>query len=106
MNPKVWGEPCWIFLFSIAFNYPDNPNVEMQKRTRKFLKSLKYVLPCETCQKNYARNIEQYKIKTAVRTKIDFLNWLINIYNSVRKENGKSPQPDKKIIKHFSSKYL
>jgi len=51
--PAVWGPHFWHMFYSIAHNYPENPNGRQQQDAIKFLTSMESLLPCRKCRTNY-----------------------------------------------------
>lgn len=86
-NPTTWGRATWTLLNCVAMTYPDAPTAQQQKSYRRFLLSLKDVLPCSICRQSYkawlGRNPPRLETKTAL------LRWLIDTHNYVNKRLGK-----------------
>jgi hypothetical protein len=87
-NNKIWGPDAWLFLHTITFNYPDNPNEQDKVNFFTFFDSLKHVLPCEKCKKHYRENSKD--LKENLNSKDDLVKWLIDIHNQVNIQNNKS----------------
>ena len=45
MLTYVWGPSLWHFLHTMSFNYPNNPTNLQKREHKKFLLTLKYILP-------------------------------------------------------------
>ena len=82
---NVWGPMAWIFLHMITLNYtPDRKN-----DTYKFFKSLKGVLPCGACRKNFKEIINgKSKLRLTMkklesRETLSF--WLFLVHNEVQR---------------------
>ena len=45
MLTSVWGPSLWHSLHTISFNYPVNPTIKDKKNYKRFIMSLKHVLP-------------------------------------------------------------
>ena len=89
MKPKVWGPKAWFFIHAVALNYPKNPTFQEKREYSNFFKSLKYVLPCDACAKNYAINIDKYPIDNYLDTTEKLFNWTVDLHNMVNYETGK-----------------
>lgn len=89
MKPKIWGPKAWFFIHAIALNYPKNPTFQQKREYSNFFKSLKYVLPCDACAKNYGINIEKYPIDNYLDTTETLFNWTVDLHNMVNYETGK-----------------
>ena len=75
METTIWGPAAWLFLHSVAFQYPDNPSDLIKQKYYTFFNSIKNVLPCPNCQKHYTENL----VKTGLNHLI-LLQVLINYY--------------------------
>ena len=104
MNPKVWGPHAWIFLHSITLNYPDNPTEFQKKKYKEFFNSLAFVIPCEKCSFNYSKKIKTKPVN--VDSKMDLVNWLLEIHNQVNKSNGKKEYTLNELLERFNNLYL
>jgi hypothetical protein len=94
ISPLLWGKSGWIFLNSIALTYnPENKNIY-----KKFFSCLPAILPCNSCGQNFNKNIIDLDI--ALESKLNLLNWLNNIRNSIYKDNG-VPQLNKSLKDNF-----
>ena len=83
IDPMIWGKSAWIFLFSIALTY----DINKREIYENFFISLKDVLPCYGCRINYNKKIMNMN-KTIFDSKENLLNWLLNVRNSIAKENN------------------
>lgn len=90
IEPKLWGKHGWIFLNSIALTYKP----EYQNNYKLFFEQLPDILPCFTCGKNLKTNIKD--LDNALESKENLLEWLINIRNSIYKDN-KEPNNKKNM---------
>ena len=57
MQTRVWGPAGWLFLHSIAQNYPWKPTKEQQDSYLSFFKLVGNVLPCRYCRESYQKYI-------------------------------------------------
>ena len=103
MNQKIWGPHMWFSLHSITFTYPFHPSDEDKDMIIHFFKSLKYILPCITCQLNYANNLKELPIRANSRKEL--VHWLIELHNMVNVETGKEIMPPETAIKHYEKIY-
>ncbi len=55
INPSMWGNRVWTTCYSFIAVYPNNPTNEHIQNMILFFKTLKYLLPCETCRVSYSR---------------------------------------------------
>ena len=63
MLTTVWGPSMWHYLHTMSFNYPVNPTRKQKQEYKKFILSLRDVLPCVHCRKNLRNNLKAYPIK-------------------------------------------
>ena len=82
---NVWGPMAWIFLHMITLNYtPDR-----KRDTYNFFKSLKGVLPCGACRKNFKEiingtsNLRLTMKKLKSRETLSY--WLFLVHNEVQR---------------------
>lgn len=62
MLTAIWGPSLWHSIHTISFNYPENPTKQEQKHYKKWIKMLKYVLPCKYCRVNLVQNFKKLPI--------------------------------------------
>lgn len=89
MNQNIWGPHLWFVLHTITFNYPINPTKEDKKNYKKFLYSLKEILPCSICRKHYKRHLKHNPPIKALENRDEFIKWMIDLHNEVNGETGK-----------------
>ena len=115
-EPTVWGKKAWPFLYSIAFGYPMNPTREEMEEARNFFISLKVLLACMKCRKNYKNNLKEYPLDyNVLENRVNLIKWLYEIENQIKiEQNKKTYTLDETInyyynmlnIKNSSSCYL
>lgn len=106
MNPKIWGPPAWVFLYSIVLNYPDNPSHKEKNIMRDFFMSLGNILPCEKCGKNYEIHVRLFPIDDKVLTnKYTLFNWLNTINNQVQISLNKRQYSAQERLQFMKDKY-
>lgn len=89
IKPSAWGPHGWKFLHYVSLGAPDKLNEAEANYYRNFYESLQYILPCNSCAKNYAKNIKNHPIDAHLRTRDDLVKWVIDIHNQVNRELGK-----------------
>jgi DnaJ-domain-containing protein 1 len=98
---RVWGPAGWIFLHSIAQNYPWKPTEEQMGNYYTFFKSVGNVLPCRYCRESYQKFIDEkgtcLTMDTMKSRKTLFL-WLYNIHNRINKKLGVKNHPTKQEV--------
>lgn len=105
MNQNIWGPHLWFSLHSISFNYPINPNEDDKNNYYNFFDSLKNVIPCSICKKNYIRHLNEHPIKNNLDNRKKLVYWLIDMHNMVNVETGKKIFSYDKVIKKYEDVY-
>jgi hypothetical protein len=105
MQTRVWGPAGWIFLHSIAQNYPLSPSEEQIKNYREFFRLVGHVLPCRYCRESYQQFINQPDTELnekAMLNRENFTKWLYLIHNKINKKLGMN---DPITFKQVTDKY-
>lgn len=105
MEPQVWGKHGWFFLHSITMGYPEHPTKTERDRYRNFFYNIGSVLPCNKCQINYRKHMEQIPIEPALINRSKLVEWLINIHNLTNRETGKKELTYDEVIKIYTQAY-
>jgi hypothetical protein len=105
MNQNIWGPHLWFSLHTISFNYPANPTIEDKKNYNFFFTSLKEVIPCSICKKNYIRHLIEHPIDNYLNSKEELVKWVIDMHNMVNTETGKKNYSYNTIIKMYEDVY-
>jgi len=105
MNSKIWGPGAWTLLHSITLNYPESPSQQDKNEYSEFFYSLANVLPCNICQNNYRKNLEELPIKFYLQSKKTLVNWLFEIHNRVNIETNKKTITFKQFEKIYKNIY-
>ncbi|UKK02248.2 hypothetical protein MACK_001604 [Theileria orientalis] len=81
------GNAGWLFLHTIATQYPDNPDEDTKLRYLGFLHSFARLYPCSICREGL---VPIYKeIPPNVESRKSFLLWTSKLHNYVNKDTGK-----------------
>ena len=105
MNQNIWGSSLWFSLHTISMNYPNYPNNEDKMNYKDFFVSLKNVIPCTVCKKNYIRHLKENPIDKKLNTRKDLVYWLIDMHNMVNAEIGKKQMSYDAVIQKYESIY-
>ncbi len=109
---NVWGPPAWVFLHSVTFGYPENPDEfdringnrigSTKERYRLFFENLMYTLPCKYCRQSYS----QYYASNPIRleSRAELTRWLYDIHNLVNTKLEK-PYKDKITFEDVQDRY-
>lgn len=105
MNQNIWGSSLWFSLHTISMNYPNYPSNEDKMNYKDFFISLKNVIPCTVCKKNYIRHLKENPIDSKLNTRKDLVYWLIDMHNMVNAEIGKKQMSYNAVIQKYESIY-
>lgn len=105
MNQNIWGSHMWFSLHTITFNYPLKPNPEDISNYKDFFISLKYVIPCSICKKNYIRHLNELPLDNVLTSRKKLVYWLIDMHNMVNGEIGKKIWSYDEVIKKYEQVY-
>lgn len=90
MLTSVWGPSLWHSLHTMSFNYPVNPTIQDKKNYKKFILSLKHVLPCKYCRINFRKNLKVVPLTDkALKNRNNFSRWMYNIHEHINTMLGK-----------------
>lgn len=88
-----WGPSAWDYLFcSIMGSYPyilDESNYEHLRLKEEFkglFSSLRFTLPCSTCQESYKRFWKDIPIDKYLSGRLSLMNWLYKIKDKVNQK--------------------
>lgn len=89
MQTRVWGPAGWLFLHSIAQNYPWKPTKEQQENYLNFFRLTGNVLPCRYCRESYQEFIKEPDTElkmNVMKNRYSLVKWLYDIHNKVNKK--------------------
>lgn len=81
---KPTAVPGRDFLFSIAFNYPDEPEEEHIQTQRKFISSLAKVYPFANLQPVFARYVQTHE--PALQSRKAYMKWMYGLLKQLSSE--------------------
>ena len=86
MLTTVWGPSLWHTLHTISFNYPVKPSKKHKKNYKKFVGTLRHILPCGHCRKNIVKNLKAVPLTSKVlKTRDNFSRWMYDLHEQVNK---------------------
>jgi len=59
-DPRVWGPPFWKVYDILVATYPSKPSQKQRRAMKRYFQVQKYLIPCETCAKNYRSIYSKY----------------------------------------------
>ena len=81
---SIWGNSAWHLLHTISFNYPVNPRPKDKENYRKFILSLKNVLPCGKCRANLKENFKKLPLRMAdMENRETFSKYMFNLHELI-----------------------
>ena len=90
MLTSVWGPSLWHSLHTLSFNYPVKPTIQDKKNYKRFILSLKHVLPCKFCRMNFKKNLKDVPLNNkALKNRVNFSRWMYNLHEHINKMLGK-----------------
>jgi hypothetical protein len=101
MNPEIWGAKMWFILHIITFSYPENPTFLDKRHYNDFFTNLQYVIPCDKCKLHYREHLENNPLTPNLDKKEDFVNWLIQVHNSVNVSKGKQTMSYNAVLNEY-----
>lgn len=110
---QVWGAPGWLYLHSVSFGYPVNPDHydeindfepgTTRSNYKRFFSSVGDTLPCKYCRNSYKEFILEDPIQLDSRE--DLTKWLWRIHNRVNLKLGKEYDLDEITYEKIVRKY-
>lgn len=105
-DPRVWGPHAWIFIHTIASQYPVRPTPSEKQKYKTFFMVLPSVLPCVQCGINMMTYIESNysAFNQAFDSRQALFQWTVAFHNYVNSNERPStithnnPQPRRTII--------
>ena len=101
MQTRVWGPAGWLFLHSIAQNYPWEPNTHQKEEYKQFFKLVGSVLPCRYCRESYQKFLTEPGTlldNSVMKSRKTLVLWLYRIHNKVNKKLGIKNTPTLKEV--------
>ena len=88
-----WGASAWDYLFcSIMGAYPyilderEYEHIRIKEEFKNLFSTLRYTLPCPTCQESYRRFWKEMPIDKYLAGRISLMNWLYKIKDKVNQK--------------------
>jgi len=103
MNQNIWGPHLWFSLHTISFVYPLKPTSTDKENYKNFFLSLKNVIPCTVCKKNYIRHLNEFPIDEHLNNRKELVYWVIDMHNLVNGEIGKKILSYDTVIRKYET---
>lgn len=109
MLTTVWGPGIWHYLHTMSFNYPVHPSREDKTHYRRFVLSLRHVLPCGKCRKNLVNNFRKLPLTmSAMESRDSFSRYVYDLHETVNKmldkRSGLSYADVRERYEHFRAR--
>lgn len=106
LEPKIWGPHAWFIMYSMAFSYPTNASHNKRNSIKQFYLSFGENLPCAKCKHNFNTHLQKFPLDNNVlNSRVNLIQWVVNIENEVRKTVNKKPVHIDDIINKYQSIY-
>jgi len=109
MLTTVWGPSLWHYLHTMSFNYPNNPTKKEKKNYKKFVISLKDVLPCGKCRENLRSNFKTLPLTMKdMKNRETFSKYMYELHELINtmlnKKSGLSYEEVRERYEHFRAR--
>jgi hypothetical protein len=113
MMTNVWGPAGWVFLHSVTFGYPMDPdafdhNLEQpvgttRERYLQFFESCAFVFPCRYCRESYQRFIQEDPVSGSLKDRASLTRWLWRIHERVNEKLGKKGITYEELVRRYET---
>jgi hypothetical protein len=111
MMTNVWGPAGWVFLHSVTFGYPMNPdefdaNFEQppgttKERYKTFFENSGFVLPCRYCRESYQEFEKVDPVADALDNRESLTRWLWRIHERVNVKLNKPGISYEELVQRY-----
>ena len=106
----VWGPPAWMFLHTLTFAYPEEPDEKTKRTFMKFFGSLCAILPCKYCRASYSKYCKTTGplglTDANFASRKTLTRWLYNIHDAVNQRIGKTDRPSFSQVKAMYEQFV
>jgi FAD-linked sulfhydryl oxidase len=81
------GRATWLFLHTLAAQYPENPTWQQRKDAKTLIDVLTRMYPCGECARHFKKVVAA--TPPQVGNKKEFAHWMCEIHNVVNRSLGK-----------------
>lgn len=86
MLTTIWGPSLWHFLHTMSFNYPVHPTRMHKREYKKFIITLKYILPCKYCRENLRKNFKKLPLThDKLKNRHTFSKYIYDLHEVINK---------------------
>jgi len=103
MNVNNWGPGGWIFLHSMAANYPNNPTDFDKQRYSQFFNSVGNMLPCRYCRESYKTYMKYLPIESFLNDREGVHYWLYRLHNLINDKIFKQTTSFRNVVSTYEN---
>jgi hypothetical protein len=113
MMTNVWGPAGWVFLHSVTFGYPLDPDVfdknleqapgTTKERYRIFFENCAFVFPCRYCRESYANFLVDDPVSDNLDNRESLTRWLWRIHENVNTKLGKKGITYEELVRRYET---
>lgn len=123
---NLFDKSFWIVLHTMSFIYPEDPNIDDKKKNYNFIKSIRDIIPCEVCKRDYTNYINEtihqpenkpenepetnpdksIKItyeSNVLKNKQNYTRWVIKFHNRVNKNLNKKEYSFEEVKDYYEN---
>jgi hypothetical protein len=89
LRPEIWGPHYWFVLYTMALNYPNNPNDTTKKKYYDFIQNLPLFLPDVNIGNLFLEFLNNYPVTPYLDSRESFIKWNHFIHNKINVYLGK-----------------
>jgi len=104
-DPEVWGPHFWFFLHTIAYAYPETPNVVTKRKYYDFIQNLPLFIPNPQLGDKFSQMLDKYPVSPYLDNRESFVLWSIFIHNKINKSLGKEQITAEEACEQYESAY-
>ena len=102
IKPAMWGPYAWMFLYTVAFGYPNQPTQEDKASFKSLIHSLPNLLPCEMCRHNLTTKLNGdigSQLDQAVMCSEKLVKFVYDLESAVAQKNGKPMKTFDEVVR-------
>ena len=84
LNPKVWMPHFWFILYTIAIEYPKNPNDFTKKKYYSLIQNLPVYFPEYPIGSNFVELLNKYPVTPYLGSRLSFMKWVHYIESKIK----------------------
>ncbi|XP_031127763.1 FAD-linked sulfhydryl oxidase ERV1-like [Ipomoea triloba] len=89
------GRATWIFLHTLAAQYPEKPTRQQKKDVKELMGILSRMYPCKDCADHFKEVLRANPVQAG--SQAEFSQWLCHVHNVVNRSLGKPIFPCERV---------